>query len=118
MFDGIEEAGIDGFAVAVADVFNHYVSAFCNSQCCLNVPFGADLASVLRSSAGWESGDVFGLADPLRDLSVVRMGRWVSFCVGGSSYASAIGSYDDLVLQHQWLDLLSETAPLSASLAV
>ena len=84
----------------------------------LNVLFGAALAVVLRSSAGWESGDVFGLADPLRDLSVVGMGRWVSFCVGGSSYASAIGSYDDLVLQHQWLDLLSETAPLSASLAV
>ena len=58
--------------------FSKLLSIICRVVQRLNVLFGAALAGVLRSSAGWESGDVFGLGHPLRDLSVVGTGRWVS----------------------------------------
>ena len=52
---------------------------FAKASAALHVLSGVVFASVLRSSAGWESGDVFGLAQSSRDPSVFGMCRWVSF---------------------------------------
>ena len=58
--------------------FSELLSIILPSCATLERPVRRLFGRRFAAPAGWESGDVFGLGHPLRDLSVVGTGRWVS----------------------------------------